>query len=108
VFGFMKRWRPTTLLAWWVGYWLALAVFGLWPAWAAIWRATHASGGKSDVSFNVGDNGCSLTVHLNGHTTYAGTVSFLSLALFVAVPPLLLWVLWLAQRPRDTRIEERV
>lgn len=110
MFGFMRRWRPSTLLASWVAYWAALVLFGLWPAWGAIWKATHAGTGKGDASFSFGSDMFSLVVHLNGKTIYTGSLSLLSLALLIAVPPLVLWALWLAQRSRvadSYRVDER-
>lgn len=106
MFGFMKRWRPSTLLAWWVAYWVILVFVCLGPAMVAIWRATQApKPDTSSVSLNFGTGGFSLIVNANGHAIYSATASLLSVALLVAVPPLLLWALWLSQRPRERPTE---
>jgi hypothetical protein len=104
MFGFLRRWKPTTLFASWVVYWTVLAVVTLTPAAIAIWRATQAPGNKSDVSLNFGsDAGFSLLVHANGQLTYGATASWMTIVLLVGGPPLLLWLAWLSQRPRPER-----
>src|SRR5689334_1441894 len=97
---FLKRWRPSTLLASWIIYWIVLGGITLAPAIAAIWKATHAPDGKGNVSVSFANGLLSLVVNVNGQGIYAGAVRFITLALIAGGPPLLLYVLWLTQRPR--------
>jgi hypothetical protein len=106
MFGFLKRWRPSTLLASWVVYWVVLAFVALGPAFAALWKATHAGSGKADFSLNFGNGLFTLVVNANGKMLYTGSASVLAIALLVGVPPLLVWALWVAQRPRGERRPE--
>jgi hypothetical protein len=108
MFGFLNRWRPSTLLASWVVYWVVLVLVTLGPAFAAMWKATHSGSGKADFSLNFGNGLFTLVVHANGNTIYNGSASVLAIALLVGVPPLLLWGLWLSQRPRAQQRPERV
>lgn len=99
---FLSKWRPVHLVAAWCGYWLALALIGLGPAVSAIWRMSRpGQHGSANLSF--GDGAFQLTVLREGTTVWSGEVSLIALALWLAVPPLLLWIFWLraARRRRD-------
>jgi len=98
------RWRPRHLFISWMVYWVALVCAGLGPAVPALWRATRP-GTRGEISANYGDGLLSLTVQQAGQTTWSGSVSMLTAALWFAIPPLLLWVLWLVSRPRLRRVE---
>lgn len=100
MFAFLKRWRPSTLLASWILYWLFLGAISLAPAIAAIWKATHAGEGKGDFALSFGNGLLDLVVHVNGQAIYNGSVHFTTLGLLVGGPPLILYALWLTQRPR--------
>jgi len=93
--------RLSTLLGSWAAYWLVLAGIKLGPAVAAIFRATRAEGSSVNLSF--GDQGFLLDVTQRGNTIYTGTTHLLPLALWVAVPPLLLWIVWVVLRQREQR-----
>jgi hypothetical protein len=89
-----------------VVYWVVLVLVTLGPALAALWKATHAGSGKADFSLNFGNGLFTLVVNANGKMLYTGSASLLAIALLVGVPPLVLWALWLSQRPRDQRRPE--
>jgi len=99
---FLSRWRPGHLLAAWSTYWAGLAAVAFTPLVLAILRATRAGGppGSANVSASFGDAGISVTVSRAGRTVFAGAAGLLPIALWIAVPPLLLWALWLWARPR--------
>jgi hypothetical protein len=94
----LRDWSPRKLFAAWIAYWVALAVVGLAPAIPALWRATHADTGQGGFSFGYGSGVFSLAVTLSGNTIWSGSVHALLLALWIGVPPLLLWLAWLSQR----------
>ncbi|HXT16398.1 MAG TPA: hypothetical protein VN706_12250 [Gemmatimonadaceae bacterium] len=98
MFRFLGRWRPATLLASWVGYWVVLAAITMGPGIVAIWKATQSGPGQGNVSLNFSNGLFSLVVQANGHTTYTGSAHLLAIALLVGVPPLVLFGLWLRER----------
>jgi len=100
MFNFLKRWRPATLFASWVVYWILLVLATLTPAIAAIWKATHAVAGQGNVSLNFSNWFFQLLVSVRGQNIYTGSAHFLTIALLVGGPPLVLWALWLSQRQR--------
>ncbi len=102
--GLFRRLRPRDLFASWAVYWLLLSL-QLIPALSAIWRATQ-SPDKGEVTASVGDWMVTLTVTLGGQTIWTGARHMLALALLIAGPPLALWLLWVAQRPRRVEMRE--
>jgi hypothetical protein len=94
-----RRSRPGQLLLAWSVYWVGLALITLRPAIAALWRLSQVNGhGNANVGFNNGI--LSATVVDGANTAWSGSISFLTLVLLVAVPPLLLWMVWLAGSSR--------
>lgn len=71
----------------------------LGPAALAILRVTVPEGAKGSVAANVGDKGFELIIKSGEATTWAGHASVVSVALWIAGPPLLIWLAWLATRP---------
>jgi hypothetical protein len=97
---FFRSMSPKKLFASWVGYWVLLIAVGLGPAFAAIWQATRAGPDKGSFSLSMGSDGFALSVVKAGATIYSKSIHLLPLALLVAGPPLLLWVLWFANRSK--------
>jgi hypothetical protein len=95
----LSRWKPRHLLAAWSAYWAGLALVTLGPAALAILRVTVPEGAKGSVAANFGDAGLELIVKTGEVTTWVGHASVVSIALWLAAPPLLLWIAWLATRP---------
>lgn len=106
------RWRPTQLLLAWVAYWVALAAVTLGPAARAAWRVTRPGEGHGSVTANYADGVVDLKVIQDGATVWSGATDMLSAVLWIAVPPLVLWVTWIATRPsrveRADEVRERV
>lgn len=103
----LSRWRPRHLLLTCTGYWaaLALAVLGR-PAWTFL-QLSQGPKGQLSVAAALGDAGVRLSVVKDGVTAWAGSASPLSIALWIAGPPLLLWVAWMLRRPaRSASAEE--
>ncbi|HMI47737.1 MAG TPA: hypothetical protein VK481_03625 [Gemmatimonadaceae bacterium] len=100
-----RRSRPGQLLLAWSVYWVGLALITLGPAIAALWHLSQVTGhGSANVSFNNGI--LSATVVDGANTAWSGSISLLSLALRVTVPPLLLWLAWFAGSPRTNPAKE--
>lgn len=98
MFGF-SRWRHRHLLAAWVAYWAALVAVRLGGAVASV-LAVSGPNGHGSASAGFGNNGVTFTVVKGTATVWAGASSFAAIALWVAGPPLVLWVVWMLSRPR--------
>ena len=99
--GFLRRWRPRHLLAAWGAYWAALVLVVLGEPARIAWRmsrtenaGTAAAGAENDQLF--------LRIVETGGATWSGSADATTVALAVFGPPLLLWLLWLLLRPRET------
>jgi hypothetical protein len=98
----LASWRPVHLVVAWCAYWVALALWGLGPALPTMWRITRP-GEHGSVSASVENGVARLTLVHDAATVWVGEAAPGALALWVAVPPLLLWALWLrAQRRAAT------
>ena len=95
-----RQFRVRNLLLAWSTYWLALIVVGLTPAIAAIWRMSQTEHGKGTVNGGVTDGIVSASVAQNGVVTWTGSIPLLTLALLVALPPLVMWAIFLLTAPR--------
>ena len=90
-----RRFRVKKLLLAWSTYWLALIAVGLSPAIAAIWRMSQLPHGRGSVNAGVSDGGLSATVIQDGVATYKGSISLLAVTLLLALPPLVMWAVFL-------------
>jgi hypothetical protein len=106
------RWRARELFLSWIVYWLGLAAFTLGPLASALWTVAHAphGGPEGNVSLSVSNTVFTATVKLGEQMLYTGSRSLLSLALLIAGPPLVIWLLWVRRRgaPAAERERERV
>jgi hypothetical protein len=102
---FFRRWRPRHLFFAWLAYWIGLILVTLWPAIIAGWRLSRPNGhGSANASFTNGVLNANLVDA--GRTIWAGSVSFSTLVLFLAIPPLVLWLVWLMTASRTNNAEE--
>ena len=103
----LRRFRVRNLLLAWAAYWLALIVVGLSPAITAIWRVARAGPGHGNVNAGFSDaSGMYATVVQNGATTYSSSVSMLTVILLLALPPLMMWAVFLLVAPRTINADE--
>jgi hypothetical protein len=91
----MRRWRPRHLLVAWSTYWALLAVYAFGPPTRAFLRASAQPGAKLTVAATVDDDILRLTVTNAAATVWTGGVPFFTAVLWVVLPPLFLWLLWL-------------
>ena len=96
----LRRWTPGHLLAGWAAYWAGLVAVTLSPAIRATWRATHLPDGHGTVSAAFNNTVLTYTVIEDGVKTWVGSVPLSTALFWVAGPPLVLWVVWLALRSR--------
>lgn len=99
----VRRWSPRRLLAVWGGYWIGLAVVALGPAANAFLTLARERTGKLSVSAGFDDSMLSLSVIRDGIAAWTGSISSVMLALWVAGPPLVVWVLWLSRNMAEPR-----
>lgn len=107
-----RRAATRSLVLAWCGYWLALAVAALGRPALLAWRLTHDAGRHGSVTVNATNDVVALTVTEHGATAWAGRASFLTIALWLVVPPLVLFVVllvtWRRGRPgraADARLD---
>ena len=93
------------LIASWTVYWTGLAAVKLGPLALAIWRATHAAHGASSVNGSFSNFLLSVTVVSNAKTVYSGSAHLLTIAAWIAVPPLAAWAVWALARPAGRRLD---
>lgn len=94
-----SRWRPRHLLLSWLAYWIVLVVVKLGPALLAAWQLSRRTAhGNAGVSVTNGI--ISASISESGHTIWSGSTSFTQLTLLVALPPLLIWAVWLLSSSR--------
>ena len=98
----LSRWRPAHLFVSWAVYWIALLAATLGPAVPAILRAT-APNAKGEIAANLGGSILSLVVKQSGQVTWSGSVHVLTAVLWFAIPPLLIWALWVGARGSASR-----
>ena len=96
----VRRWRATHLLGAWILYWVALAAVVLWRPALVAWRISRLPAGHSNAGLSFGDGGFDLKMVADGATAYQGRASYGEVVLWLVVPPLLLFLVWLALRPR--------
>ena len=97
----LARMRPRHLLLSWLGYWTGLLVATFWRTAMAIVRVSQAADGKGNASFNIGNDHLSLSVSEAGRTLWQGTITPVAAALWLGLPPLVLWLLWLSARRQE-------
>ncbi|MDB4883855.1 MAG: hypothetical protein JWL95_2621 [Gemmatimonadetes bacterium] len=102
----LGRWRTRHLLVAWVAYWIVLLTVVVRPALLTALKALSAPDGHGSMSANVANSVLSFTVKTDA-LSYTGSASLTSIALWIAGPPLALWMLWLATRPRPVAARER-
>ena len=101
----LGKWRPGHLLASWGVYWAGLAAVKLGPALLSIVRVTQLPDGKGGISASFANDLLSLTVTENGATVWEAAAPLAVVSLWVAGPPLLIWLAWLMRRPRRSAPE---
>lgn len=94
----LPEWRPRHLLVAWVAYWLLLLLGWLGPGIPLLFRLSH-TGAHGTASVAANDGALSLVIATGGHT-WTRAAGYGALTVLVIVPPLLLWLLWVALRPR--------
>jgi hypothetical protein len=101
----LRRRSVRQLVQGWTAYWVTLALITLWPALAAAWRLSRA-GGHGSAGAGLNDGLLSANIVEAGRTVWTGSISLSSLALLLTVPPLVMWIIWLATTSRTNNADE--
>jgi hypothetical protein len=91
------------LLGAWGAYWVGLAGVTLGPFATWIWELNRIPGSHGSASLSVGDAGVSLIALRDNVTVWTGIAPLSQVALWITVPPLVIWLAWLALRPSRSR-----
>ena len=102
----LSRWRPRHLLLAWVAYWLVLIGTLARPPLVAALRALSAPDGHGTMSAGMANSIVTLSIKTDT-LSWSGSASLTTIAFWVAVPPLVLWALWMATRTRPVAAHER-
>jgi hypothetical protein len=95
----LRRMGVGHLLGAWGAYWVGLAGITLAPFARWAWDLSHIPGAHGSASLSIGDAGVQLLALRGNVTVWSGVAPLLDVALWIAGPPLLLWLVWLALRP---------
>jgi hypothetical protein len=95
----IRRWGVGELVGAWATYWVALAGIKLGPFIRIVWDLSRLPANKGSVSLSAGNTGVVLTAAREGIAVWTGVAPASEVALWVAGPPLALWLAWLALRP---------
>jgi hypothetical protein len=87
------------LLGAWAAYWVALGAVTLAPFARWVWDLTRIPGEHGTASLSMGDAGLTLTALKDGVVVYTGVAPLTEVALWIAGPPLALWLAWIVLRP---------
>lgn len=98
--GPLRGWGARRLLAAWSLYWLALALVVVAPPVWRVWRLAHDPARHGRASFGFDNGVFSAEIAERGGATWTASAHAAAVVLWLVVPPLLLFVAWLASRPR--------
>ena len=97
--GWIRRMTPRQLLAGWLGYWVVLGATTLWRPIMVGWRVSRPDAhGSISAAFDKS----TLTIKMleESTTVWTTSTSMTTIFLWLSVPPLLMWLGWVALRPR--------
>lgn len=97
---FFRRWRWRHLFVAWAGYWVGLALVTLWRPVSTLWRLRNLGEDRGSVTAQLSNTIFSLEMFEGDVRVWSGSASLLTMVLWIAGPPLVLWIAWVIGRPR--------
>lgn len=97
----LRRWKPAQLLLSWGAYWTGLVAVKLGPAIREAWRVTQLPDGHGTINAGFNNGVLNFEVIEDGVKTFASSAPFSTILLWVLVPPMVLWAIWLLVRVRQ-------
>lgn len=104
----LRRWKPKQLLLSWGAYWAGLIGVTMTPAIRATLRATRLPDGHGSINAGFDNGTLHYTVIENGVQSLSTTGQLSTVLLWVLVPPLALWLLWLVTRKPQPSPQEAI
>ena len=101
----LSRWRAKHLLGAWVLYWIGFVVTKLGAGIVAALRVMNGASEHGNINVSMNDGVLSAKVTGDG-ILWSGSSSLVSIVLWLCVPPLLLWLLWLVTRRAPAPVGE--
>lgn len=103
---FLRRWRWRHLFAAWIAYWAGLAVVTLWRPIGLARRLSQLPDEQGTISVELSN--AQFTAHMleRGAEIWSVSTSLLTIGLWIAGPPLLLWGVWAMSRSRPQTVED--
>jgi len=102
----IRRWKLGQLVGVSAGYWAVLAAAALGPFSRAVYTIGRLGGERGTATGSFNDGIVTLTALKDGIAVYTGSESILQIALWIALPPLGLWLAWLSTRPSRAHARE--
>ena len=97
----LSRWTPGQLLLSWGTYWAGLVAVKLGPAIREMYRVIQLPEGHGSINAGFSNGVVNLSVVEDGVTTLAHSAPFSTILLWVLVPPVVLWGIWVLVRVRQ-------
>lgn len=97
--GWIRRMTPRQLMAGWFGYWTLLGVVTLWRPLSVAWQVSRPDA-KGSISASFDNTTLNLKMVQESTTVWSASTSLTEMLLWLSVPPLLMWLGWVALRPR--------
>lgn len=97
---FFRRWRWRHLFSAWLAYWAGLVVVVLWEPLTVARRLARLPDNQASIAVEFKNTVFSAVFAERGVTVWSGTATLLEIVLWIAGPPLLLWVIWAMSRPK--------
>jgi hypothetical protein len=104
----IRRWKLGQLVGASAAYWAVLAAAALSPYSRAVYAIGKLGGNRGTATAAINDGVVTLTALKDGIAVYTGSATTMQIALWIALPPLGLWLAWLASRPSRARAEEEL
>ena len=95
----IRRWKLGQLVGVSAGYWAVLGAAALAPFSRAVYTVGRLGGERGTATGSFDNGVVTLTALKDGAAVYTGSAPLLQIALWIALPPLGLWLAWLASRP---------
>jgi hypothetical protein len=96
----LREWGPRHLLAAWGVWWVTIIGVAAQRAFGPLRAAAGAPEGTGNVSFGFGDGELFLQALREGRELYKWSMPLTSVVLWLALPPLAMWLVWLLTRDR--------
>jgi hypothetical protein len=96
----LRRWTAGQLFGVWAAYWAFLVASFLARPALLVGRIRALPPGHAQANLGFGDGGLDGRILIDGVTAWHAHTSYGAMMFWIIVPPLLLWLAWVAVHPR--------